>query len=121
MKRDMPELEAAKEQKICFVDDFALGGDKYRGVSVALRLLGFTKMHFAFFAAKEDTELDRDVVVGERSVELVAHLRHMGEHIQGKEDAAEMLDDVKQEAHRLRAETLGELKAVGRHLKGRGR
>lgn len=121
MSRKIPDLAAAKEQSLCFLDDFALSGEKYRGVGFALRLLGYTNIRFAYFAAKEDTELGKNAFVGERSTELVSELRHLGQHIQGKADAIELLDGVAREAHRLRAEAIDELRDVGLKMKQRNR
>lgn len=121
MERDLPELAAAKEDRLCFVDDFALSAEKYRGVGDAFQLLGFTHMNYAFFAALEDTELGRDAVVGERSAELVQYLRHMGQHIQGKEDVLEMLDEVQEEAKRLRSDAIEKLREIGTELQNRNK
>ena len=112
----VPGLANAKDARLCFVDDFAIGGEKHRGVRAALELLGFADVGYAYFAAKEDTELD-DAFVGIRSVEAVAELRHLAERIQGKEDPAEILNDIHPEAVRLRAEALGELRDIGREMR----
>lgn len=117
MDARMPELAAAKEQRLCVLDEFAFQGEKHRVLGFKFRLLGFKDVHFAFYAAPEDLELGRDAVIGGRSPELVRYLRELGQHIQGKEDVQEILAPVRLEADRLRSEALRELREIGGELK----
>jgi hypothetical protein len=114
---NLPELEASKHDRLVFVDDFALTGEKFRGVRTSLAVHGFRDVRFAFFAAPPGTELTPEAYVGTRDDDAVAELHRLSQHIQGKEGMDELLDEVKPEADRLRTEALDELRGIGRAMR----
>jgi hypothetical protein len=118
MHQGMPELEAAKEQKLCFVDDFIRQGEKYRGVTVALEMLGFHHTSFAFFGAQEDSEVGNDAFIGARSSELVSELIELGEHIRDRPGKMEQVrDELAGEVRHYRREAVSELRQVGQEIR----
>lgn len=113
-----PELEELRDQPLAFVDDFSFSGAKYRDLREFFpRDHGFTRVAFLFFAADTDTELGEDAFAAVRSAEAVGELHRLGQHIQSKESVDELVDDVRPEAQRLRAEALDELRDIRREMR----
>jgi hypothetical protein len=118
MRAHVPNLEQLKREPLLFVDDYALQGEKYRELRNLLpHVYGFEQVDFAFFAAKEHTELGRDSFVGVRSDGAVAELYRLGQHVQGKEHADELLEGIEESAQKLRGYALDELRDIGRRMR----
>jgi len=118
MHAHTPELEGFRDQPLAFVDDFSFSGAKYRDLREFFpRDHGFTRVSFFFFAADADTELGGDAFAAIRSAEAVGELHRLGQHIQSKESVDELVDDVRPEAQRLRAEALDELRDIRREMR----
>lgn len=114
---NLPELIEIKDHNLCYVDDFALSGQKFISLKKLFEQLEFKNLKFAFFGATPISELDEGVFVGTFDLEATRELQTLSLQIQGRPSFQELLKqmEVKTEEHRLRA--LKALKEIGQGIR----
>ncbi len=68
--RSFPNLNAHKDDKLCYVDETINSGYKYERLKDIFKKLGFNHVDFAFFAGMENHEYDNEVFIGVKDDEL---------------------------------------------------
>lgn len=118
---NLPKLEKIKDHNICYVDDFAITGDKYSIIKERLKQLEFKNLKFAFFAATIITDLDKGVFVGTLNTDSVRELQSLSLKIQGRTSIPELLEQIESRiritAKEHRAQALKSLREIGQQIR----
>ena len=81
--QNLPDLNALKGERICFLEEFAAKGNKYHRLRAIFPQLGFEQVEFAFIFARARAELKEDAYVALVHTPLANALYVLAREMQG--------------------------------------
>ena len=87
LERKFSALSSMKRRSICYVDEFAATGSKYKQINTMLQWLGFSKMSFAFLFARYPERLGGNAFVGSEDIHMTDFMYVFTKKMQGFDQA----------------------------------